>query len=97
MTGPFVPVAMLNLIRALLGIHHHRFNLSVKRSSELKRDLKEPVHAIPPSGLAGLLVDADLADLLQRIRWIAGHGEIGDVTVAMMRKVPAFLAIAPQR
>jgi len=32
MTGPFVPVAMLNLIRALLGIHHHRFNLSVKRS-----------------------------------------------------------------
>src|SRR5260370_1679905 len=34
MTGPFVPVAMLNLIRAVLGIHHHRFNLSVKRSSE---------------------------------------------------------------
>src|SRR5258707_14104206 len=33
MTGPFVPVAMLNLIRAVLGIHHHRFNLSVKRSS----------------------------------------------------------------
>src|SRR5258708_13315070 len=32
MTGPFVPVAMLNLIRAVLGIHHHRFNLSVKRS-----------------------------------------------------------------
>src|SRR6267142_2253147 len=31
-TGPFVPVAMLNLIRAVLGIHHHRFNLSVKRS-----------------------------------------------------------------
>jgi hypothetical protein len=34
MTGPFVPVAMLNLIRAVLGIHHHRFNLSVKRSSD---------------------------------------------------------------
>src|SRR5258708_1728041 len=33
MTGPFVPVAMLNLIRGVLGIHHHRFNLSVKRSS----------------------------------------------------------------
>src|SRR5260370_8403134 len=32
MTGPFVPVATLNLIRAVLGIHHHRFNLSVKRS-----------------------------------------------------------------
>jgi hypothetical protein len=25
---------MLNLIRAVLGIHHHRFNLSVKRSSD---------------------------------------------------------------
>jgi hypothetical protein len=34
MTGPFVPVGMLNLIRAVLGIHHHRFNLSVKRSSD---------------------------------------------------------------
>jgi hypothetical protein len=33
MTGPLVPVGMLNLIRAVLGIHHHRFNLSVKRSS----------------------------------------------------------------
>jgi hypothetical protein len=33
MTGPFLPVAMLNLIRGVLGIHHHRFNLSVKRSS----------------------------------------------------------------
>src|SRR6266852_4890270 len=32
MTGPFVPAEMLNLIRAVLGIHHHRFNLSVKRS-----------------------------------------------------------------
>jgi len=27
MTGPFVPAAMLNLIRAVLGIHHHRFML----------------------------------------------------------------------
>jgi hypothetical protein len=26
---------MLNLIRAVLGIHHHRFNLSVKRSRAL--------------------------------------------------------------
>jgi hypothetical protein len=26
---------MLNLIRGVLGIHHHRFNLSVKRSSSL--------------------------------------------------------------
>ena len=34
MTGPLVPVGMLNLIRAVLGIHHHRFNLSVKRSSQ---------------------------------------------------------------
>src|SRR5258708_5636521 len=33
MTGPLVPVGMLNLIRGVLGIHHHRFNLSVKRSS----------------------------------------------------------------
>ena len=33
MTGPLVPVGMLNLIRRVLGIHHHRFNLSVKRSS----------------------------------------------------------------
>src|SRR5260370_30335051 len=32
MTGPLVPVGMLNLIRVVLGIHHHRFNLSVKRS-----------------------------------------------------------------
>ena len=32
MTGPLVPVGMLNLIRAVLGIHRHRFNLSVKRS-----------------------------------------------------------------
>jgi hypothetical protein len=34
MTGPFLPVAMLNLIRGVLGIHHHRFNLSVKRSRD---------------------------------------------------------------
>ncbi|SRR5260370_1417669 len=33
MTGPLVPVGMLNLIRAVLGIRHHRFNLSVKRSN----------------------------------------------------------------
>src|SRR5712671_6024211 len=36
MTGPLVPVGMLNLIRGVLGIHHHRFNLSVKRSSTIK-------------------------------------------------------------
>src|SRR6266852_5674345 len=32
MTGPFVPVAMLNLIRVVLGIHNQRFNLFVKCS-----------------------------------------------------------------
>jgi hypothetical protein len=32
MTGPFVPVGILNLIRAVLGIPHHRFNLFVKCS-----------------------------------------------------------------
>jgi hypothetical protein len=42
MTGPFVPVAMLNLIRALLGIHLHRFNLSVKRSKA--RELVAQIH-----------------------------------------------------
>jgi hypothetical protein len=33
MTGPFVPVGILNLIRAVVGIPHHRFNLFVKCSS----------------------------------------------------------------
>jgi hypothetical protein len=33
MTGPFVPVRILNLIRAFVGIPHHRFNLFVKCSS----------------------------------------------------------------
>jgi len=33
MTGPFVPVGILNPIRAVVGIHHQRFNLFVKRSS----------------------------------------------------------------
>jgi hypothetical protein len=33
MTGLLVPVGILNPIRAVLGIHHHRFNLFVKRSS----------------------------------------------------------------
>ncbi len=33
MTGPFVPVGILNPIRAVVGIPHHRFNLFVKRSS----------------------------------------------------------------
>jgi hypothetical protein len=32
MTGPFVPVRILNLIRAFVGIPHHRFNLFVKCS-----------------------------------------------------------------
>jgi transposase len=32
MTGPLVPVGILNLIRAFVGIPHHRFNLSVKCS-----------------------------------------------------------------
>jgi len=33
MTGPFVPVGILNPIRAVVGIPHHRFNLFVKCSS----------------------------------------------------------------
>jgi hypothetical protein len=33
-TGPFVPVGILNLIRAVVGIPHHRFNLFVKCSSQ---------------------------------------------------------------
>jgi hypothetical protein len=33
MTGPFVPVGILNPIRAVLGILHHRFNLFVECSS----------------------------------------------------------------
>jgi len=33
MTGPFVPVGILNPIRAVVGIHNQRFNLFVKRSS----------------------------------------------------------------
>src|SRR5258706_211288 len=33
MTGPFVPVRILNPIRAVVGIPHHRFNLFVKCSS----------------------------------------------------------------
>jgi hypothetical protein len=33
MTGPFVPVGILNPIRAFVGIPHHRFNLSVKCAS----------------------------------------------------------------
>lgn len=32
MTGPFVPVGILNPIRAVVGIPHHRFNLFVKCS-----------------------------------------------------------------
>src|SRR6266403_5010188 len=32
MTGPFVPVRILNPIRAVVGIPHHRFNLFVKCS-----------------------------------------------------------------
>jgi hypothetical protein len=32
MTGPFVPVGMLNPIRAVVGIHNQRFNLFVKCS-----------------------------------------------------------------
>ena len=35
MTGPFVPVRILNPIRAVVGIPHHRFNLFAKCSSEL--------------------------------------------------------------
>ena len=35
MTGPFVPVGILNPIRAVVGIPHHRFNLFVKCSSVL--------------------------------------------------------------
>jgi hypothetical protein len=31
---------MLNLIRAVLGIHRHRFNLSVKRSSADLRNIE---------------------------------------------------------
>jgi hypothetical protein len=34
MTGLPVPVGTLNLIRAVLGIHHHRFDLFVKCSSK---------------------------------------------------------------
>jgi hypothetical protein len=33
--APIAPVGMLNLIRAVLGIDHHRFNLFVKCSSGL--------------------------------------------------------------
>jgi hypothetical protein len=36
MTGLPVPVGTLNLIRAVLGIHHHRFDLFVKCSSGLR-------------------------------------------------------------
>ena len=36
MTGPFVPVGILNPIRAVVGIHNHRFNLFVKRSSTIR-------------------------------------------------------------
>jgi len=35
MTGLPVPVGTLNLIRAVLGIHHHRFDLFVKCSKLL--------------------------------------------------------------
>jgi hypothetical protein len=44
MTGPFVPVGILNLIRAVVGIPHHRFNLFVKCSSPRAR-------GAPPRGL----------------------------------------------
>src|SRR5882672_2842905 len=50
MTGPLVPVGMLNLIRGVLGIHHHRFNLSVKRSRIAVN--AEPVTASHTSGAA---------------------------------------------
>ena len=65
MTGPLVPVAMLNLIRAVLGIHHHRFNLSVKRSSGTPRlgpglqgNLVAKIEAEQPSQLASSSVGA---------------------------------------
>jgi len=64
---------------------------------DFERNLKEPVHAIPPSGLVGLSVGAGLTELLQCFRRIAGHGEVGNVTIALMFKAPAFIAIAPQR
>jgi putative SOS response-associated peptidase YedK len=41
MTGLPVPVGTLNLIRAVWGIHHHRFDLFVKCSSWWKKPLKE--------------------------------------------------------
>jgi hypothetical protein len=34
MTGPFVPVGILNPIRAVVGIPHYRFNLFVECSSK---------------------------------------------------------------
>jgi hypothetical protein len=42
MTGPFVPVGILNPIRAVVGIPRHRFNLSVK-CSRARRKVTERV------------------------------------------------------
>jgi hypothetical protein len=45
MTGPFVPVGMLNLIRAVMRIHN-RFNLFVKCSRRLPR-ARQPASEVP--------------------------------------------------
>jgi len=43
MTGPFVPVRILNPIRAVVGIPHHRFNLFVKCSRKFTNAIREAV------------------------------------------------------
>ena len=47
MTGPFVPVGILNPIRAVMGIHNQRFNLFVKCSSPLPASPDIPDDAGP--------------------------------------------------
>jgi hypothetical protein len=48
MTGPFVPVGILNPIRAVVGIPHHRFNLFVECSSAVLKLCNESCEAVLP-------------------------------------------------
>jgi hypothetical protein len=64
MTGPFVPVGILNLIRRLRGNPRHRFNLFVKCSSE----------RIPCIGVA--VVYAGLFTALVAVFVLASHASL---------------------
>src|SRR5260221_14758101 len=72
MTGPFVPVRILNPIRAVVGIPHHRFNLFVKCSNTANCDMERRL-AVPTdyrNGVSSMRSDSDIRrDVEGELRW----------------------------